>query len=79
MDNQIPEDPYRILARERSHEDARQTVAPIETGEYGTKGPETIKNNRQKSRRLTRARSFEGQKTKNPISFFRADWVLRFD
>src|SRR5260370_33906693 len=23
----IPEDPYRILARERSHEDARQTVA----------------------------------------------------
>jgi hypothetical protein len=26
MDNQIPED-YRILARERSHEDARQTVA----------------------------------------------------
>ena len=27
MDNQIPEDPYRILARERSHEDARQTVA----------------------------------------------------
>ena len=27
MDNQIPEDPYRILARERSHEDASQTVA----------------------------------------------------
>jgi hypothetical protein len=27
MDNQILEDPYRILARERSHEDARQTVA----------------------------------------------------
>ena len=27
MDNQIQEDPYRILARERSHEDARQTVA----------------------------------------------------
>jgi ABC-type transport system involved in cytochrome bd biosynthesis fused ATPase/permease subunit len=27
MDNQIPEDPYQILARERSHEDARQTVA----------------------------------------------------
>jgi hypothetical protein len=27
MDNQIPEDPYRILACERSHEDARQTVA----------------------------------------------------
>jgi hypothetical protein len=27
MDNQIPEDPYRRLARERSHEDARQTVA----------------------------------------------------
>lgn len=27
MDNQIPEDPFRILARERSHEDARQTVA----------------------------------------------------
>jgi len=27
MDNQIPEDPYRILARERSHEDVRQTVA----------------------------------------------------
>jgi hypothetical protein len=27
MDNQIPEDPYRILARERSHEDARQTVS----------------------------------------------------
>src|SRR5260370_30508579 len=27
MDNQSPEDPYRILARERSHEDARQTVA----------------------------------------------------
>jgi hypothetical protein len=27
MDNQIPEDPYRILARERSHEEARQTVA----------------------------------------------------
>jgi hypothetical protein len=26
MDNQIPEDPYRILAHERSHEDARQTV-----------------------------------------------------
>src|SRR4029077_9036076 len=26
MDNQIPEDPYRILARERSHEDSRQTV-----------------------------------------------------
>jgi hypothetical protein len=27
MDNQMPEDPYRILARERSHEDVRQTVA----------------------------------------------------
>jgi Na+/proline symporter len=27
MDNQITEDPYRILARERSHEDVRQTVA----------------------------------------------------
>jgi len=27
MDNQIPEDSYRILARERSHEDARQTGA----------------------------------------------------
>ena len=27
MDNQIPEDSYRILSRERSHEDARQTVA----------------------------------------------------
>ena len=27
MDNEIPEDAYRILARERSHEDARQTVA----------------------------------------------------
>ena len=27
MDNQIPEDLYRKLARERSHEDARQTVA----------------------------------------------------
>jgi hypothetical protein len=27
MGNQIPEDAYRILARERSHEDARQTVA----------------------------------------------------
>jgi Na+/proline symporter len=27
MDNQVPQDPYRILARERSHEDARQTVA----------------------------------------------------
>lgn len=27
MDNQVPEDPYRTLARERSHEDARQTVA----------------------------------------------------
>jgi ABC-type transport system involved in cytochrome bd biosynthesis fused ATPase/permease subunit len=27
MDNQNPEDPYRILARERSHENARQTVA----------------------------------------------------
>src|SRR3984893_15654193 len=27
MDNQISENPYRILARERSHEDARQTVA----------------------------------------------------
>src|ERR1700737_4468661 len=27
MDNQIPEDPYRILARERSHEDARENVA----------------------------------------------------
>src|ERR1700737_3923654 len=27
MDDQIPEDPYRILARERSHEEARQTVA----------------------------------------------------
>ena len=26
MDSQIQEDPYRILARERSHEDARQTV-----------------------------------------------------
>jgi len=27
MDNEIPEDACRILARERSHEDARQTVA----------------------------------------------------
>jgi hypothetical protein len=27
MDNQTPEDPFRLLARERSHEDARQTVA----------------------------------------------------
>ena len=27
MDNQVTQDPYRILARERSHEDARQTVA----------------------------------------------------
>ncbi|MBV9873159.1 MAG: hypothetical protein JO025_00395 [Verrucomicrobia bacterium] len=27
MDNQTPEDPYQILARERSHEDSRQTVA----------------------------------------------------
>src|ERR1700726_5328267 len=27
MDNQIPEDPYRILAREPRHEDARQAVA----------------------------------------------------
>ena len=27
MDNQIPEDSYRILARERSHENARQTIA----------------------------------------------------
>ncbi|MGA8656900.1 MAG: hypothetical protein WB586_12195 [Chthoniobacterales bacterium] len=27
MNNQIPETPYQILARERSHEDARQTVA----------------------------------------------------
>jgi hypothetical protein len=27
MDSQISESPYRILARERSHEDARQTVA----------------------------------------------------
>jgi len=27
MDNQISEEPYRILARERSHENARQTVA----------------------------------------------------
>src|SRR5580693_523823 len=27
MDDQIPEDPYQILARERSHEDARQTVS----------------------------------------------------
>jgi hypothetical protein len=27
MDHQFTEDPYRILARERSHEDARQTVA----------------------------------------------------
>ncbi len=27
MDNQNPEDFYRILARERSPEDARQTVA----------------------------------------------------
>jgi hypothetical protein len=27
MDNQIAEDPYRTLARERCHEDARQTVA----------------------------------------------------
>src|SRR6266404_1721579 len=31
MDNQIPEDHYRILARERSHEDARQTVATNRT------------------------------------------------
>jgi hypothetical protein len=27
MDNEVSESPYRILARERSHEDARQTVA----------------------------------------------------
>ena len=27
MEHEISEDPYRILARERSHEDARQTVA----------------------------------------------------
>jgi ABC-type transport system involved in cytochrome bd biosynthesis fused ATPase/permease subunit len=27
MDNEISEGPYRILARERSHEDARQTIA----------------------------------------------------
>jgi ABC-type transport system involved in cytochrome bd biosynthesis fused ATPase/permease subunit len=27
MDNQIPDDPYRTLARERSHEDSRQTAA----------------------------------------------------
>ncbi|HTD15028.1 MAG TPA: hypothetical protein VK673_07600 [Chthoniobacterales bacterium] len=27
MNDQISEDPYRILARERSHEDVRQTVA----------------------------------------------------
>jgi hypothetical protein len=27
MENQIPEDNYRVLARERSHEEARQTVA----------------------------------------------------
>jgi hypothetical protein len=27
MDNQTLDDPYRTLARERSHEDARQTVA----------------------------------------------------
>ncbi|HEX6566796.1 MAG TPA: hypothetical protein VF020_21070 [Chthoniobacterales bacterium] len=27
MDNQTPEDPYQTLARERSHEDSRQTVA----------------------------------------------------
>ena len=30
------------------------------TGEYGSKDPETIKYNRQKSRRLTRARSIMG-------------------
>jgi hypothetical protein len=29
MDNQIPEDPYRIPARERSHQDERQTVADL--------------------------------------------------
>jgi hypothetical protein len=33
MDQQIPEDPYRILARERSHEDARQTVLTQELGQ----------------------------------------------
>jgi hypothetical protein len=27
MDNQILDDNYRVLARERSHEEARQTVA----------------------------------------------------
>jgi hypothetical protein len=27
MENEVSESPYRILARERSHEDARQTVA----------------------------------------------------
>jgi Na+/proline symporter len=27
MDNQTSEDPYRTLARERSHEDSRQTIA----------------------------------------------------
>jgi hypothetical protein len=27
MGNQIPEDPYRAIARERSHEEAKQTVA----------------------------------------------------
>jgi hypothetical protein len=27
MDNEVSESPYRVLARERSHEDARQTVA----------------------------------------------------
>jgi hypothetical protein len=27
MENHIPEDNYRVLARERSHEEARQTVA----------------------------------------------------
>ena len=45
MDNQIPEGPYRILARERSHEDARQTVATnrmlvqsLGTGDTGGSG-----------------------------------------
>ena len=32
MDNQIPEDTYRILARERSHEDARRTDVEGLTG-----------------------------------------------
>jgi hypothetical protein len=27
MGNEIPEDPYRIIARERSHDEAKATVA----------------------------------------------------